>query len=73
MAGSGKSAIGNELMRRGYKLHDIENMEGFFAMIDKRTGEIIEYHNNDDLELVRQHKGNEKKVDAKLEKAPKNI
>ncbi|MEK7519807.1 MAG: AAA family ATPase [Patescibacteria group bacterium] len=55
VAGSGKSAVCGELQKRGYSAHDIEDMEGLFQMIDKKTGMLTIKHDNDNLELVEQN------------------
>ena len=55
VAGSGKSSVCGELRNRGYKAYDIEDMKGFFAMIDKATGKIADNHNNKNLQSVKHH------------------
>lgn len=55
VAGSGKSAVCDELKKLGHKAYGIENIDGLFAMVNKKTGKIAEDHNNDDLESVKQH------------------
>ena len=54
IAGSGKSVICSELKNRGYQTYDIEDIDGLFAMVNKRTGKIAEDHDNDDLKSVKQ-------------------
>jgi len=53
MAGSGKSAVCEELNKQGYKAYDIEDMDGLFKMVDKKTGEIFMGNDNDNLEIVK--------------------
>ena len=55
ISASGKSSVCNELIKRRYKAYSIEDMKGFFDMIDKTTGEIADNYNKDDLEWVKQH------------------
>ncbi len=43
--GSGKSAVCEELKKLGYRAYDIEEMQGLFLMINKKTGEIAKDHN----------------------------
>jgi dephospho-CoA kinase len=47
VAGSGKSTACRELRRRGYAAHDIENIPGLFAFVDKSTGKpVVDYGDN---------------------------
>ncbi len=56
ITGSGKSYLCNELKKLGYKAYDIENMNGLFNMVHKKTGKIADkYYDNDNLECVKQH------------------
>ncbi len=55
VAGSGKSAVCNELKKLGYKTYGIEDMDGLFATVDKKTGKIADDRDNDDLESVKQY------------------
>jgi len=55
--GSGKSAVHDELVKQGYSSFSIEDMEGFCAMYDKKTGEKVE-HDNESLEECKQHDWN---------------
>ncbi len=55
VAGSGKSAVCNELKKLGYKAYGIEDIDGLFTMVDKTTGKIVYDHDNEDLESVKQH------------------
>lgn len=55
VAGSGKSAVCNELKKLGYKSYGIEDMDGLFTMVDKITGKTAEDHDNNNLESVKQH------------------
>lgn len=44
LSGSGKSAICNELKRRGYEAHDADS-EGFNKWYDRKTGKVSEEYN----------------------------
>jgi len=51
VAGSGKSTVASELQKRGFKTYDFEELEGFCAFYDTKTGEKLgEYSGNDNLE-----------------------
>ena len=54
IAGSGKSAVCDKLNKLGYKAYGIENIEGLFTMIDKKTCKPFKDYDNDNLELVKQ-------------------
>jgi broad-specificity NMP kinase len=54
VAGTGKSVICNKLNKLGYKALGIEDIDGLFAMIDKKTGKQFKNFDNDNLELVKQ-------------------
>jgi len=53
VAGSGKSTLCDELNKLGYKTFGIEDIEGLFQMIDKKTGKALKAWDNDNLELVK--------------------
>lgn len=55
VSGSGKSFVCKELIKRGYKAYDIEDMDDFFNMTDKKTGKVADHYNKKDLEWVKQH------------------
>lgn len=46
LAGTGKSVVCKELVRRGYEAVDIEDVEGLFAMYRKDTGELFDEYDN---------------------------
>ena len=54
VAGSGKSAVCDELNKLGYKVFGIEDIGGLFTMVDKKTGKPVKNFDNDNLESVRQ-------------------
>ncbi len=54
VTGSGKSSVCGELRKRGYKAYDIENMDGLFTMIDKKTGKSADEYDKNNLESVKQ-------------------
>lgn len=54
VAGTGKSAVCDELNKLGYKALGIENIDGLFSMVNKKTGKPFKDYNNDDLEKVKQ-------------------
>ena len=54
VAGTGKSAICDELNKLGYKAFSIEDIDGLFKMVDKKTGKPFKNFDNDNLELVKQ-------------------
>jgi len=56
VAGSGKTTLSDKLNKLGYKSFDIENINGLFAMFNKRTGEAVKDWTNNDLESTKQHK-----------------
>lgn len=53
VSGVGKSSVCIELAKRGRKACDIEDVEGLFAMIDRRTGKPFVSYDNYDFEKVR--------------------
>lgn len=55
IAGSGKSAMCDELKKLEYKAYGIEDIDGLFTMVDKKTGKIIKNHDNGDLESCKQY------------------
>ena len=55
ISGSGKSSVYGELVKRGYKAYDIENMTDLFTMIDRRTGRTGDTYDKENLESVKQH------------------
>jgi len=55
ITGSGKSAVCDELKKRGYKAYDIEIMEGLFNLVDNKTGKIVNGYDNKNLEWVKRH------------------
>lgn len=55
ISGTGKSSVCAELMKRGYKAFDIEEVEGLFNMLDKRTGKPFVDYDNYDMEKVKYH------------------
>lgn len=54
VAGTGKSAICDELNKLGYKAFGIEDIDGLFTMINQKTGKPFKNFNNDNLEMVKQ-------------------
>jgi len=54
VAGTGKSAICDELNKLGYKAFGIEDIDGLFTMVDKKTSKPFKNFDNDNLELVKQ-------------------
>lgn len=54
VAGTGKSAICDELNKLGYKAFGIEDIEGLFTMVHKKTGKPFEEYDNNDLKKVKQ-------------------
>ena len=55
IAGSGKSSVCEELRNQGYRAHDFEK-EGYCELVDKKTGKVVEDPDENDLELIKQHK-----------------
>jgi len=53
VAGTGKSTVSDELNALGHKAFNIEEIDGLFDMVDKRTGEPFEDFDFNDLELVK--------------------
>ena len=54
IAGTGKSAVCDELNKLGYKAFGIEDIDGLFTMVHKKTGKPFKDYDNDDLEKVKQ-------------------
>lgn len=75
VAGSGKSAVCDELEKSGYKAFGIEDMKGMFTMIDRETGKKSEIYDNDDLEMVKKHDWicNKQKLKKLIEKNKEGI
>lgn len=55
IAGSGKTSISAELTKRGYKAYNIEEVEGLFVMLDRRTGKPFIEYDDCDMEKVKYH------------------
>lgn len=55
IAGTGKSAVCEELKNRGYKTFDIEKIDELFSIRNKATGEEINHYKNDNLEFINAH------------------
>lgn len=55
VAGSGKTAVCNELKKRGYKAYGIEDIDGMFAMYNKKTGKKAADYDNENFESVTGH------------------
>ncbi len=75
ISGTGKSSVCAELAKRGYKAFDIEEVEGLFAMLDKRTGKPFVDYDNYDIEKVKYHDWvcDEKKLRKLMRKNAKGI
>lgn len=54
VAGTGKSAVCDELNKLGYKALGIEDIDGLFTMVHKKTGKPFKNYDDDNLELVKQ-------------------
>lgn len=54
VAGTGKSAVCDELNKLGYKAFGIEDIDGLFTMVHKKTGKPFKNFDNDDFETVKQ-------------------
>lgn len=54
VAGTGKSAVCDELNKLGYKALGIEDIDGLFTMVHKKTVKPFKNYDNDNLELVKQ-------------------
>jgi len=54
VAGTGKSAVCDELNKLGYKAFGIEDIDGLFTMVHKKTGKPFKDYDNDDFEKVKQ-------------------
>lgn len=55
VAGSGKSSVCNELASRGYTTYGIEDIEGLFTVINRKTRKVFDNYDKDDVESVKQH------------------
>jgi len=55
VGGSGKSTIARQLNKGGYRSYDIEDIDGLFKMVDKKTGEKNPDYSNDNIKHVQQH------------------
>lgn len=55
IAGTGKTSVCDDLIKRGYKAFDIESVKGLFTMYDQRTGKPYENYDDHDLEKVKYH------------------
>jgi dephospho-CoA kinase len=75
VAGSGKSFLCKELKRRGYKAYDIEEIDGMFSMVDKKTRKVAERYDNKFLEDAKNHDWvcDEKKLSCLIMKNPKGV
>jgi len=75
IAGSGKSTICKELKKHGYKTYDIEDIKGFFTMVNKNTGKSFHDYDNDNLKSIK--KGhwicNKRKLQQLIRKNKKGI
>lgn len=54
VAGIGKSAVCDELNKLGYKAFGIEDIDGLFTMVHKKTSKPFKNYDNDDFEKVKQ-------------------
>jgi|SRR3989344_5185845 len=54
IAGSGKSTVCDKLREKGYKAYGIEDMKGFFTMINKKNGRKFHDYDNGNLKSVKQ-------------------
>lgn len=54
VAGSGKSTVCDELNRIGQEAYGIEDIDGLFAMVDKKTGEKVNDPENNSPETIGQ-------------------
>ena len=75
VAGSGKSAICDELIKSGYKAFGIEEIDGLFKMVDKKTGKPLKNFDNNDLESVNQSRWicDKKKLEKLMSKNVKDL
>jgi broad-specificity NMP kinase len=55
VAGSGKSYICAELSRLGYMSFDIEEIDGLFSYIDKKTKDEVKDIGGQDLRTIKRH------------------
>jgi hypothetical protein len=55
VAGSGKSFICSELSKLGYLSFDIEELDGLFSYVNKKTKKPANDVGNQDLETIKQH------------------
>lgn len=54
VAGTGKSAVCDKLNKLGYKAFGIEDIDGLFTMVNKKTGKPFKNFDNDNFEMVKQ-------------------
>lgn len=54
VAGTGKSAVCDELNKLGYQAFGIEDIDNLFSIAHKKTGKQFKNYDNDDLEKVKQ-------------------
>jgi dephospho-CoA kinase len=54
IAGTGKSAVCDELNKLGYKAFGIEDIDGLFTMVNKKTGKPFKNYDDDNLKMVKQ-------------------
>jgi len=54
VAGSGKSAVCDELNDLGYKAFGIEDIDGLFTMVDQKTGKPVKNFDFDNFESAKQ-------------------
>lgn len=54
VAGTGKTTICNELAKRGYQAFSIEDIDGLYSRLDKRTGQPFKDYDANNLEDVKQ-------------------
>lgn len=75
VAGSGKSAVCDELNKLGNKAFGIEDIDGLFTMINKKTGKPFKGYDNDNLEHVKQGRWvcNKKKLQHLIRQNSKGI
>lgn len=75
IAGSGKSAVCDELNNLGYKAFGIEDIGGLFAWVEKETGKPAKNFDKDNLESVKQHDWicDKKKLQQLMRKNPQGV
>ena len=54
VAGTGKSAVCDELNKLGYKAFGIEDIDGLFTMVHKKTGKPFKNYDDDNFDKVKQ-------------------